>query len=41
MVGTILGMLAAQERPDLFHAVVGAGQMVSPRETDRITYRDT
>lgn len=39
--GSILTVLAAQQRPDLFHAVVGSGQMVSPRETDRITYRDT
>ncbi len=39
--GTILAVLAAQERPDLFHAVIGAGQMVSIRATDTITYRDT
>ncbi len=39
--GSILGVLAVQQRPDLFHAVVGSGQVVSPRETDRISYRDT
>lgn len=39
--GTILGVLAAQERPDLFHAFVGAGQMVSPAATDNVYYRDT
>lgn len=39
--GTILGVLAVQQRPDLFHAFVGAGQMVSPRETDIMFYEDT
>ncbi|MCU0314030.1 MAG: alpha/beta hydrolase [Solirubrobacteraceae bacterium] len=39
--GTILGVLAAQQRPDLYRALVGTGQMVSPRETDRAIYRDT
>lgn len=39
--GTILGVRAVQQRPELFTAFVGAGQMVSPRETDRIFYRDT
>jgi pimeloyl-ACP methyl ester carboxylesterase len=34
-------VLAVQQRPELFHAFVGTGQMVSPRETDRIYYRDT
>ncbi|MEZ5115106.1 MAG: alpha/beta hydrolase [Candidatus Nanopelagicales bacterium] len=33
--GTLLGVLAVQARPDLFAAYVGAGQMVSPLETDR------
>ncbi len=32
--GTILGVLAVQQHPELFHAHVGTGQMVSPRETD-------
>jgi pimeloyl-ACP methyl ester carboxylesterase len=39
--GSILGVLAAQQRPDLFRAFVGSGQMVSPRETDQIFYQDT
>jgi pimeloyl-ACP methyl ester carboxylesterase len=39
--GTILGVLAADARPELFSAFVGVGQMVSPRETDRIFYEDT
>ena len=39
--GTILGVLAVQQRPELYQAFVGTGQMVSPRETDRIFYRDT
>jgi proline iminopeptidase len=39
--GTTLGVLAVQQRPDLFHAFVGAGQMVSQAATDRTYYRDT
>ena len=39
--GTTLGVLTAQERPDLFRAFVGAGQMVSQRATDTIYYDDT
>jgi len=39
--GTILAALAVKQRPELYHAFVGTGQMVSPRETDRIFYRDT
>ncbi|MCZ7552373.1 MAG: hypothetical protein B6D39_05545 [Anaerolineae bacterium UTCFX2] len=39
--GTILGVLAVQQRPDLFYAYVGTGQMVSPRETDHMFYEDT
>lgn len=38
--GTILGVLAVQQRPDLFHAWIGSGQMVDVRETDRRIYRD-
>ncbi|HEX5829132.1 MAG TPA: alpha/beta fold hydrolase, partial [Candidatus Limnocylindrales bacterium] len=38
--GSTLGVLAAQRRPDLFHAYIGSGQMVSQRETDRIIWRD-
>jgi proline iminopeptidase len=39
--GTLLGVLTVQREPQLFHAFIGAGQMVSPVETDRIFYRDT
>ena len=39
--GTILGVLAVQQHPELFRAFVGTGQMVSPRETDRVFYHDT
>jgi proline iminopeptidase len=39
--GTTLGVLAVQQRPDLFHAFVGAGQMVSQSATDKVYYRDT
>ena len=38
--GTTLGVLAVQQRPDLFYAYIGSGQMVSQRETDRIIYHD-
>ena len=37
--GTIIGALAAQERPELFHAYVGTAQMVDVLETDLIIYR--
>ncbi|HNU05351.1 MAG TPA: alpha/beta hydrolase [Anaerolineae bacterium] len=36
--GTIIGVLAAQARPDLFHAYVGTAQMVNVLETDRLIY---
>jgi pimeloyl-ACP methyl ester carboxylesterase len=39
--GTVPGVLAVQRRPELFSAFVGVGQMVSPKETDRIFDRDT
>ena len=39
--GTILGILAVQREPELYLAYIGTGQMVSPRETDRIFYEDT
>jgi pimeloyl-ACP methyl ester carboxylesterase len=39
--GTILGVLAAQQQPELFTAFIGTGQMVSPLATDRIIYQDT
>lgn len=38
--GTILAVLAVQERPELFHAYIGSGQMVDVAETDRRIYRD-
>src|SRR5690606_15741945 len=39
--GSTLGVLAVQQRPELFHAYIGVGQMVSQRETDRMFYEDT
>jgi pimeloyl-ACP methyl ester carboxylesterase len=39
--GSILAVRAAQLQPDLYHAVIGTGQMVSPSETDRNFYEDT
>lgn len=39
--GTTLGVLAAQQRPDLFHAYVGVGQMVSQRVTDELMYAES
>ncbi|HKZ83732.1 MAG TPA: alpha/beta fold hydrolase [Anaerolineae bacterium] len=39
--GTTLGVLALQQHPELFHAYVGTGQMVSQRETDIMFYEDT
>lgn len=38
--GTTLAVLAAQERPEFYHAVISSGQMVSQRETDRRLYYD-
>ena len=38
--GTILGVLAAQQRPDLYYAWIGSGQMVNIRETDSRIYAD-
>ncbi|MBX3029330.1 MAG: alpha/beta hydrolase [Chloroflexi bacterium] len=39
--GTLLGVLAVQQRPDLYHAWIGTGQMVSPRATDVMFWEDT
>jgi pimeloyl-ACP methyl ester carboxylesterase len=39
--GSTLGVLAAQARPDLFHAFVGTGQMVDQQETDKLMYAET
>lgn len=36
--GAIIGLRAAQARPDLFHAYVGTAQMVDVRETDELIY---
>jgi proline iminopeptidase len=38
--GTTLAVLAAQQRPELYHAIIGSGQMVSQSETDRLLYED-
>ncbi len=38
--GTLLGVLAVQRQPELYHAFVGSGQMVDVLETDRRLYRD-
>ena len=38
--GTILGTLAVQRRPDLYHAWIGSGQMVDVVETDNRIYDD-
>ena len=38
--GTILGVLAAQQHPELYRAYIGVGQMVDPRETDGVFYTD-
>lgn len=38
--GTLLGVLAVRERPDLFHPWIGSGQMVDVVETDRMVYAD-
>lgn len=38
--GSTLAVLAAQRRPDLYHAVIGSGQMVSQSLTDRLIWRD-
>jgi pimeloyl-ACP methyl ester carboxylesterase len=39
--GTLLGVLVVQQRPDLYHAWVGTGQMVAPAATDRMFWEDT
>ena len=36
--GTIVGMGAALERPDLFHAYVGVGQVIDVQENERISF---
>ena len=39
--GTTLGILAVQQRPDLFHAYIGTGQMVDQLATDKLMYADS
>jgi proline iminopeptidase len=39
--GTIIGTLAAQRAPQLFHAYVGTGQMVDPFRTDQLMYAES
>ncbi len=39
--GTTLGVLAVQQRPELFHAYVGTGQMVNQLATDKFMYADS
>ena len=38
--GSILGVLVVQRQPQLFHAFISSGQMVSLRETDRRINKD-
>jgi pimeloyl-ACP methyl ester carboxylesterase len=38
--GTILGVLAVQRAPELYHAWIGAGQMVDPLETTRRLHQE-
>ncbi len=38
--GSVLGVLAVQRQPELYHTWIGSGQMVSPHETDRRIYHD-
>lgn len=37
--GSIIGVRAVQQRPDLFHAYIGSAQMVDVLETDRLIYQ--
>jgi len=39
--GTIIGTLAVQRSPELFHAYVGTGQMVDPFATDKLMYAES
>ena len=38
--GTVLGTLAVQRAPELFHGYVASGQMADPHETDATIYAD-
>ncbi len=37
--GSVVGALAVQRRPDLFHAYVGLGQVVNGRRNEELSYR--
>lgn len=37
--GSLLGLLTAERRPDLYHAFIGLGQVVWQAESERIAYR--
>ena len=39
--GTTLGVLAVQQRPDLYRAYIGTGQMVDQFETDKLMYAES
>lgn len=39
--GSTLGVLAVQQHPEMYHAFIGVGQMVSQRETDIMFWEDT
>lgn len=39
--GSTLGVLAAQQAPEKYHAFIGTGQMVNQQETDRRMYAET
>ena len=39
--GTVLGVLTAQQRPDLFYAYVGTGQMTDLQQTDKLMYAES
>ena len=38
--GSVIGVLAVQQHPELYHAWIGSGQMVNLLQTDRLIYRD-
>lgn len=37
--GSLLGVLTAQQHPELYHALIGSGQMVNVQESDRRIYQ--
>jgi proline iminopeptidase len=37
--GSVIGLLAIQQHPELYHAWIGSGQMVNLLQTDRLIYR--